>query len=181
MSAKPSQHRSLKIIATLWVLSAGLLHTPDAEARRFGGIGRGLRAASVAARTYGRTSAGGYVMNAQELKACLVMEAKLDPIDGDLQRSQARIEREEAALESLRTELERADATLDGWSAYAVSEFNRKVDDFNNRIAQLKIAIDKWNGQLTAAQADFKQFDEQCGGRWYYESDKQTVQASLAN
>jgi outer membrane murein-binding lipoprotein Lpp len=62
-----------------------------------------------------------------------------------------------------------------------VSQFNKKVSDYNTRIAQLKIAIEKWNAQLSAAQAEFQRVDNQCGGRWYYESDKLLALASIAN
>lgn len=171
-------------LALLLGLVAGLLHTSPAEARGFRGLGRAMRAARVAgiaARTYGRQTSGGYVMRPEELKTCLVMESKLEPIDNRLQQRKSRIDREDAALVSLRSELDRAEYTVDGTSSYEVSRFNKRVKDYNSRIAQLKTAIDKWNSQLSASQAEFQRFDNQCAGRLYYESDKLLALASIAN
>jgi Skp family chaperone for outer membrane proteins len=170
-------------LALLLGLVAGLLHTSPAEARGFRGLGRALqvaRIAGVGARTYGRQSSGGYILRPEELKTCLVMESKLEPIDNRLQQGRSRIDREDAALKSLSSELDRTDHTVDSTSSYQVSQFNKKVSDYNTRIAQLKIAIEKWNAQLSAAQAEFQRVDNQCGGRWYYESDKLLALASIA-
>ena len=174
----------LTTLAAALLFAATMTHSPTVDARRFGGL-RGLRAvtrtAAVASRVYGRQPTGGYVLSQSELKTCLVMKQRIEPIATRLESGGNQIEDEQDSLSALEREIERSANYVDNTSQYEVDRFNRKVDQYNAQRSRLQTKIDRWNAQLSAVKTDFERFDSQCGGRSYYESDKQTVLASLAN
>lgn len=169
-----------------------VLPSPEVEARKgFGSLfklGRGAKALNGAKHYSSNT------LTVEQLRACLLLEQKVDASEKQLNTEQNPIEKQERKIKQLEYEVSSLKSYLElnkNSSFYAqeqVDSFNQKVERYNQLISQYNKEFETYkkmeagyNSIVASHNSIISSFQSSCAGKRYYEDDLIAAKTSFAN
>ncbi len=168
------------------------LPTPEVEARKgFGSLfklGRGAKSLN-GAKHYNYNT-----LTVEQLRACLLLEQKVDTSERQLNTAQDPIENQEKKVKQLEHEVSSLKNYLEintnpsFYTQEQVDSFNRKVERYNQSISQYNKKLETYkkmeagyNSSVASHNAIVNSFQSDCAGKRYYEDDLVTAKSTVTN
>ena len=160
----------MALIALLAMMSFSL----EAAARGKFRIGSGARVIGNAVKTYGPN-----VLTRTHLIECLSEDSRIARIDEGLEVKRATLEKRQATLDALGRNINISEQTLNRRSQSAIDSHNAQVERFNALVGETKDYIADFNRDVASSNTASNNFNQQCGGKTYYEDDLLSARATL--
>ena len=168
------------------------LPSPEVEARKgFGSVfklGRGAKVANSAKHYSSNT------LTVEQLKACLLLEQKVDSSEKNLNTKKKIIGNQEKKIKQLEHEVSSLKSYLglnknsNFYTQEQVDSFNRKVERYNQMISQhnnefktYKKIEAGYNSTIARHNPIVSSFQSSCAGKRYYEDDLIAAKSSVTN
>lgn len=151
-------------------------------------LGRGAKAINGAKHYNSGT------LTVAQLKACLMLEQKIESSEIDLSSKQSPVVRQEQKIEKIEREISTLKRYLDlnqkttFYTQQQVDDFNRKVERYNEFLPAYNRELEAYknletiyNGAVGRHNKMVNEFQVSCAGKRYYEDDLLSAKSALTN
>lgn len=151
-------------------------------------LGRGAKAINGAKHYNSGT------LTVAQLKACLILEQKIESSEVDLSSKQRPVVRQEQKIEKIEREISTLNRYLDinkntkFYTQLQVADFNKKVERYNEFIPVYNRELEEYknletiyNGAVSRHNKMVNEFQVSCTGKRYYEDDLLSAKSELIN
>jgi len=119
-------------------------------------------------------------LTSAELEKCVVLDRRLERFEAELQADSAAIDEERERLGRIRRRLDDANKYAGSASEGETRDYNRLVRNYNARLKKHQQAVDDYNMNTYVHKAMVDEFNKGCAGKRYYEDDMARVVESLS-
>lgn len=152
-------------------------HSEPATARKSGALDALLGSAIAKSSMYSRDNSTheGDVLSKAELGVCLKKQRDLERTDKYLTEERARLEALDRQRGNQQRQIELLRVGMNSYSEKAVSDFNKRVRDFNRDLQADEDKVGRFNQIVARFDIDRLDFDRRCAGKRYYQDDYQSL------